>query len=130
MLTTTKLKLIYLVEDNRVFAEMIRNHLQRHNPHFVVKTFDTGEAMLSEPGLIPHVLILDFYLDGKNRHAANGEIILSDFKQRYPDIPVYIITASQNLSQISYLLALGAQALIPKDESLLEMLQEMIWGKI
>lgn len=127
MAISSHIRLVYLVEDNAVYAEMICNHIQRNYPQFAVRCFATGEEMLPNLKLKPHLLIIDYHLDGKNRDAVTGEVILHWVKTLYPDVPVLMITGTQTVSQLSHLLYNGAKALISKDDNLLPHLDEAIW---
>lgn len=129
MSLSSHIRLVYVVEDNTIYSEMICNHLNRNYPQFAVRCFATGEEMLPNLSLKPHLFIVDYHLDGKNSKAVSGEVILHWVTTLYPDVPVLMITGTQNLSSMSHLLYKGAKALITKDDNMLPLIDEAIWGE-
>ena len=121
-------RIVYLVEDNPVYAEMICNHFEHKHPSFAVRRFATGEEMMPHLSLPPNWVILDYFLDGKNECAASGGMILNSIKALNSAINVIMITSSENLSIVANSLNDGAYAFVLKDEDLLYNLDEMIYG--
>ncbi len=124
----TPLRMIFLVEDNSVYAEMICNHIENRHPAFSIRRFATGEEMLPFLSAHPGIIILDYFLDGTNENAANGGVILKAVKEINPETNVIIITSSDNISVAATALNSGANAFVLKDDTLLTHLDEMIYG--
>ncbi|MBX7241921.1 MAG: response regulator [Bacteroidia bacterium] len=120
-------RMIFLVEDNPVYAEMICNHIESRHPTFSIRRFSTGEEMLPFLSSRPGMIILDYFLDGTDENAATGDIIMQAVREVNPEIHVIMITSSENISVAATAMNAGAYALILKDDTLLTHLDEMIY---
>ena len=73
-------KHIFVVDDNTMFAEMLKDHLSKH-PAYKVFVFNTGEDCLENLYLNPDLIILDYHLNDVFKEAANGIEILEEIKK-------------------------------------------------
>lgn len=130
-----KKELIFLVEDNAIFATTARKSLEK-DLGFDVQVFATGEELLKfteeNPSVVPSIVILDFYLNSMVPEAMNGEMILAKLKDPmirnnpYRKIPVIMLSAADELSIAINLLKKGATDYILKDEVFFENLKKTI----
>jgi CheY-like chemotaxis protein len=97
-------KKIFVVDDDRLLATMLADHLRTATPH-TVEVFHTGEACLARLGEHPDLVILDYHLNNEVKDAANGLRILEKLKQL--DRQVHVIMLS---SQAQYGIALQTVA--------------------
>jgi len=133
MENTNNSRLLFIVEDNEMFAETVKLGLE-NTPNTEVKAFYTGEKMLSyiaDGGKLPDVVILDFFLNSTVVDAKNGDEILTEFRKFYRDkkqIPpsVIILTASKDINSAVTLLKKGAKDYIIKDDSFFNNLSKSI----
>lgn len=86
--------LIYIVEDNELYSLSLDFGLS-HSGNYTIQTFISGEECIKNLHRNPDVIVLDYYLPGKNGHD-----ILKEIKQTHPNIPI-IIMSSQNDIQIA-----------------------------
>jgi DNA-binding NarL/FixJ family response regulator len=121
------LKMVYLVEDDMIYSEMLAYHFEQNYPSFILKRFATGEEMIHALNLLPHLVILDYHLNGTERDAANGYMILRHLKAACPEVPVVVITGDTNKYTAYDLMKEGAEACIIKDDRTFVALESIIW---
>lgn len=101
---------IFIVEDNELYSLSLDFGLS-HSGNYIVHTYKSGEECIKNLHKNPDVIVLDYYLPGKNGHD-----ILKEVKQTHPDIPI-IIMSSQNDIQVAVdLLKDGAYDYIIKNK--------------
>lgn len=82
-------KLIYVCDDDKNISELIKMYLE--NDGFEVKTFDTGEKLLSGiRSKLPNLITLDIMLPG-----INGFDALEKIRDKN-DVPVILVSAKDN----------------------------------
>ena len=126
-------RLLFIVEDNEMFAETVKLGLET-TPNTEVKVFYTGEDMLSyldAKGKTPDVVILDFFLNSTVPEAKNGDEILIAFRKYYKSKgqiapSVIMLTASKDINSAVTLLKKGAKDYIIKDDSFFNNLTKSI----
>lgn len=99
----TKKKLIYLVEDNQFYSDLIMYKLMC-NKEYDVKQFQNGEQLFQSwsDTDAPDLIILDMNFDGEdNAKRMNGLEIVRRIKKTY-SMPVVAISGEANMN-----LALG-----------------------
>lgn len=129
MKNTDNSRLVFIVEDNEMFAEIVKSGLE-NEPNTTARKFYTGEEMLSHldgSNETPDIVILDFFLNSTVPDAKNGDEILIEFRKYYRDkgtIPpsVIMLTASKDINSAVSLLKKGAKDFIVKDDSFLNNL--------
>jgi CheY-like chemotaxis protein len=133
MENTENSRLIFIVEDNEMFAETVKLGLEK-SPNTTVVLFYTGEKMLShlaDGGKTPNVIVLDFFLNSTIDEAKNGDEILISLRKYYKDKgqiapSVIMLTASQDVNSAVSLLKKGAKDYIIKDDSFFNSLSKSI----
>ncbi|KAF0202263.1 MAG: response [Bacteroidetes bacterium] len=128
-------ELIFLVEDNPIFATTAQKSLEK-DLGFEVKVFNTGEQLIDfiavNPEIVPSIVILDYYLNSMVAEAMSGEMILAKLKDPmirnnpFRKIPVIMLSAADELSIAVNLLKKGATDYILKDEVFFENLKKTI----
>lgn len=108
-------KLIYLIDDNELFASTVSNGLKTQL-NADVRVFSTGEEMLENLDSKPDVIILDFQLDSQVKTAKDGGEILKELMAIDPDLNVIMLTSMEDLKSAVNLLKKGAVDYILKDE--------------
>ncbi|MBK8604766.1 MAG: response regulator [Saprospiraceae bacterium] len=73
---------IFIVDDEPLLSEMLTDYLMEQNVDFNIETFPTGEACLENLHKQPDAVVLDYYLNSKEKDAANGIDILKEIKTR------------------------------------------------
>lgn len=91
---------VFIVDDEPLLAEMLTDYLKEKNEGFIIESFSTGEACLKKLHEQPDAIVLDYYLNSKQTHAANGIDVLKEIKRKDKKIPVIMLS-----SQTSYVTA-------------------------
>lgn len=95
MKNENKIKL-FLVDDDPIFLKMLE--IEFHDSaDFNIDTFLTGEACVQNLHLQPHLIILDYQLDGTDKTAMNGLETLDEIKKFDPEIPVIMLSAQDKI---------------------------------
>lgn len=115
--------LIYLLEDDREDAYLIKNALKGDKilNHSVV-TFDSLDALTKALGsLTPDLIIMDL-----NLPDSGGFNTMITAKQNAQTVPIVVVTGSEEPLVGDQLIQLGAQDYIPKSELTSSLLQRVI----
>jgi len=111
---------IYIIEDNNVFALMLKSDIANIFEYLPVKIelFESGEKckqrFIEEK---PQVVILDYHLNTKYPDAANGIEILDWIKKKKYDTNVIMLTNVDNIEIVSLALNHGASDYVVKTET-------------
>jgi len=87
---------IFLVDDDALFLKSLEIDFQQQ-ADFDIKTFATGELCLENLSHNPHLIILDYNLNGIVKNAMNGIETLDKIKVIDPDIPVVMLSSQDNI---------------------------------
>src|SRR6185503_5568684 len=123
-----KKKKIFVVEDEEMFANLLRDYLQSHTEH-EVSLFSSGEDCLLEMNKQPDVIILDYFLNIKNKNAANGLQILRKIRSLGSNAHVIMLSSQSEFSVAMRSVAEGAQHYVIKDDIAFERIALLIDGK-
>jgi DNA-binding NarL/FixJ family response regulator len=120
-----KPKKIFIVDDDAMLTEAIKDWLTRKVPHHV-STFYTGEECLKHLYEKPDVIVLDYYLNSVSKDAANGIEILRAIKKFDPAIHVIILSGQEHYGVAAQTIQKGAEHYVSKDESAFEKIASLI----
>ena len=87
---------IFLVDDDAVYLKSLEIEFLEH-ADFTIEAYPTGENCMKNLHHNPDVIILDYQLDGIEKHAMNGIETLDRIKSFNPDIPVIILSAQDKI---------------------------------
>lgn len=107
-------KNIFVVDDDKMFATMLADHLEEQG-HYAVSTFATGEECLERLGEKPDAIILDYYLDSNVPGAKNGLEILQTIHKMAPDQKVIMLSSQEHYGVALRTIASGAVSYVIKD---------------
>lgn len=110
-----KIKL-FLVDDDAVFLKLLEIEFVEHS-NFSVETFMTGEQCIEKLEHKPDVIILDYHLDGNDKSAMNGLIIMDRIKAVNPGIPVIILSCQDKIEVAVNCMHHGALDYVVKSET-------------
>ena len=57
---------VFLIEDDEQVLFMLNDFIKSRFPHFTVRTFVNGENALEAINEMPHVIVLDYFLNSKD----------------------------------------------------------------
>jgi len=110
------MKKILIIEDEKNMIEGLRFNLEARDYH-VIAAFDGETGLRKTTEEQPDLVILDLMLPG-----MNGYEVCKVLKERTPGLPIIMLTAKNQESDIVTGLELGADDYITKPFSILELL--------
>ena len=120
-----KQRLIFVVDDDAMYREMVVLHLS-DNPVNVVKTFSTGEECLKHLYESPDFIILDYNLDNVVKDGADGMKILDKIRKEDKEIKVIMLSGQEQYGVAMQTIRHGAEQYIIKDETAFQKLDELM----
>lgn len=102
-------ELIYIVEDDKFYAEYIRYAIKLSGNHSV-EIFDNAKDFLKQMHRKPAVVSLDYGLPD-----ANGEELLKKVKAMSPETTVFVVSGQEDVETAMKLLHSGAKDYIVKN---------------
>ncbi|UZR99577.1 sigma-54-dependent transcriptional regulator [Chondrinema litorale] len=108
---------IYIVEDDPFFGEALSYQLAL-NPDYKIERFTTGKDFLSHLDEQPSAVSLDFILPD-----MTGMEVLKKIKDKYPHMPVFVLSAQQEMETALALFRAGAEDYIIKNEEAIHRLR-------
>lgn len=118
-------KKVLLVDDEVDFVDVVRTRLEANNFE-VVTAYDGEEALEKVKEKMPDIIILDVMMP-----KINGFDVCRKLKgdQNYKEIPIIMLTAKFQTSDIKFGAAMGANAYITKPfepQVLLDKMRELL----
>ncbi|MCD4683534.1 MAG: response regulator [Bacteroidales bacterium] len=108
-------KKIFIVDDNEMFAEMLKDRLT-NNPSYRISVFNTGEECIKNLYLNPDLIILDYFLNDVFKEAANGLEILGEIKRHNDQIHVIMLSSQEKYTVAAQTISKGAEQYVVKDD--------------
>jgi two-component system OmpR family response regulator len=118
-------KKIFIVEDEELFANLLKDYLERKTVH-EISLFNTGEDCLQEMHQNPDVIILDYYLDSKEKSAADGLEILRKLRGMGSKAHIIILSGQSGFGVAMQSRFDGAQHYVIKDDQAFERIELLI----
>lgn len=118
-------KLIFIVDDNVMFAEMMADNLSKHSK-YKVKIYSTGEQCLENLYENPDLIILDYYLNDIYKDAANGLEILTEIKRKKFDPKVIMLSSQKQYSVAAQTISKGALHYVIKDDDAFKNVSKLL----
>lgn len=109
---------IFLVDDDATFLRSLEHHLQqRLKAPVQIQSFSTGEACLMNIQKKPDIVVLDYFLDSRDRFAMNGLQVLEWIQRSRPEAAVIMLSAHDKLPVAVEALKTGAIDYVVKNEN-------------
>jgi DNA-binding NarL/FixJ family response regulator len=118
-------KLIFIVEDNAVYAKSLDIYLRTKFEGIEVKIFQVGELAIDSLSLKPEFIIIDYFLNSKFYDAEDGVTILQEIKKRNPNVQVIILSSEQDEKVVDKIKETGC-LYIHKDAEAFEKVRNLI----
>ena len=97
---------------------------------FNIQSFPTGEACLQHLDDQPDIVILDYYLNSKEKDAANGIDILKEIKRRNKALPVIMLSSQKSYGTASQTVMYGAMHYVIKGQDAFEEIYQLIKANV
>jgi DNA-binding NtrC family response regulator len=121
---------IFIVDDEPLLSEMLTDYLKDQNPGFNIKSFPTGEDCLKSLHENPDAVVLDYYLNSKEKDASNGVDILKEIKRRDKKIPVIMLSSQKSYSVATQTIMYGAVHYVIKGQDAFNEIYELIKANV
>lgn len=118
-------KLIFIVEDNAMYAKSLEIFLKSKFEGVEVKTFPVGELCIDNLHLNPDYIIMDYFLNSKYFDAEDGLSILKEIKAKNPKPKIIILSSQQDVKVALAVKDAGSMYVIKNDEAF-ENIQSVI----
>lgn len=116
---------IFIVEDDKMQAEMVKDHLiQNHRNE--VKSFENGEQMLEHLNEKPQVILLDYNLSSASKTAMDGANVLQKIKTFDEGIEVVMYSGQDSIEVAVKTMKYGAYDYIVKNSSAFQRLDNIL----
>jgi len=99
--TNSTQKLIFIVEDNEVYAKALQSFLQTTFPNIKeIIIFNLGEMCLLELHRNPGTVIMDYLLNSDFASAYNGFEVIKRIKASKPETNIVVLSAQEKLDSL------------------------------
>jgi DNA-binding NarL/FixJ family response regulator len=122
--------LLFIVDDEPLLSEMLTDYLKEQYNGFRIKSFPTGEDCLHKLHESPDAVILDYYLNSKEKDASNGIDILKEIKKRNKALPVIMLSSQKSYGTASQTIMYGAVHYVIKGQDAFEEIYELIKANV
>lgn len=114
--------LIFIVEDDKFYADVIRKALESRN-FMNVKTFPSGEECLKNLHRKPEIILLDYRLGDD---LMDGMEVLKTIRKSGVDAQVIFLTGVDKLEVATNTIKAGAYDYVVKSEAAMERIRNVI----
>ncbi|HQW25090.1 MAG TPA: response regulator [Saprospiraceae bacterium] len=121
---------IFIVDDEPLLSEMLTDYLKEQYDGFNLRSFPTGEACLQSLDEQPDAVVLDYYLNSKEKNAANGIDILKEIKRRDKAIPVIMLSSQKSYATASQTIMYGAMHYVIKGQDAFDEIFQLIKANV
>lgn len=121
---------LFIVDDEPLLSEMLTDYLTGQHPGFIIKSFPTGEACLEHLYESPDAIVLDYYLNSREKNASNGIDILKEIKKRNNVLPVIMLSSQERYSVATQTIMYGAVHYVIKGKDAFHEIYELIKANV
>ena len=125
-MATEKVDYIFLVDDEPIQNEMLKDFLSERLEDFKFKTFESGELALKEMDQNPHIVVLDYHLNSHLPDQQNGVEILKAIKERHPQVQVIMLSGQDKIEVAVESMKYGASDYVIKGETAFSRMENVI----
>ncbi len=120
-----KEKLIYVVDDDPFILKLVEKSLEKEG--YRVRLFEYGEECLQALDKeMPDLIVLDYLFSSREKEVMNGKEVFSNIRERFPSMPVIMLSGQDSGGVVLELARLGMNDYIIKDSALTRNLLESI----
>lgn len=103
---------LFIVDDNPSMVVALKHYIQNKFKGIKISTFNDGESCIREVDKNTNIVILDYYMDGKN-----GLDVLKEIKEINPKTEVVMLSSNNDLDVVIKSLRSGATDYVVKGPS-------------
>ena len=121
---------IFIVDDEPLLTEMLSDYLTMQDPNLSITSFPTGEECLKYLDEKPDTVILDYYLNSREKEAANGIDILREIREKDKALPVIMLSSQRSYSTAAKTFMYGAVHYVIKGKDAFQEIFEHIKANV
>ena len=121
---------VFIVDDEPLLLEMLADYIKENNSNLDVSCFSTGEECLKSMHLHPDLIVLDYYLNSKEKDAANGLDILKEMKEIDRALPVIMLSSQKSYSTAAKTIGYGAMNYVVKGKAAFAEIYQLIKANV
>ncbi len=121
---------IFIVDDEPLLTEMLTDYLHEQDSNLELKSFPTGEACVQSLEAEPDLVVLDYYLNSKEKEAANGIDILKTIKSKNKALPVVMLSSQKSYSTAMQTIGYGAIHYVIKGQDAFDEIYQLIKANV
>lgn len=126
-LKTERTGIVFIVEDNKMYSEMLKEFLNTKIPAIKeLKLFPVGETCLMELHKNPDVIIIDYFLDSKYYDAETGLEIVKQIRLEKPEMNIIVLSAQEDIEVVLEAVKKYNCSYVKKDENAFGKVEEMV----
>lgn len=115
---------LYIVDDNKLLAADLKHFLHnRFGADIQISTFNDGESCLEKIDCTTHIVILDYFMNGKN-----GLEILKSIKVINPKTEVIMLSNNEDIAIAIETFRAGAKDYVVKGEGSWKKITQLVTG--
>jgi|ERR1035437_9091712 DNA-binding NarL/FixJ family response regulator len=120
-------KIIFIVEDNEVYAKSLKSYIQSHIRGIKeIKNFNIGEMCLMELHREPSVVIMDYFLNTQFKPAYNGLEIIKRIKASRPQTNIIVLSTHEKINDIAEAIKQYGCSYVQKDREAFNKVEQLI----
>lgn len=120
-------KLVFIVEDNEVYAKSLQMFLQtRFSEITEVSIFKIGEACMFEIHRDPDIVIMDYFLNSKYTEANNGLEIIKRIKALKPQTNIIVLSAQEEFDVVIEAIKLYDCNYVQKEQNAFDKVEHIV----
>ncbi len=127
---TQKQTKIFIVDDEPLLSEMLSDFLSGQEANLEISCFPTGEDCLAMLEANPDIVVLDYYLNSREKDAANGLDILREMKKKNKALPVIMLSSQESYSTAGQTIMFGAIHYVIKGPDAFQEIYDLIKANI
>lgn len=130
MATHTFSKKIFIVDDEPLLTEMLKDAIEEEFSSVEVTAFPTGEACLRSLDQGPDLVVLDYHLNSREKAAANGIDILKEIKNHDKALPVIMLSSQKSYGTAAQTILYGAVHYVMKGQDAFAEINDLIKANV
>lgn len=113
---------LFIVDDNKLMVTDLKHYLEkRFGVSVQISTFNDGESCLAKVDKYTHIVILDYFLSGKN-----GLEILKSIKAINPKTEVIMLSGNENIAMAIETFRAGAKDYVLKGQGSWKKISKLV----
>lgn len=119
-------KVIFIVDDNRVYSKSLHSFLTTRFPNTKIEIFSDGESCLIALFKNPTIVIMDYILNTDDSNAADGLSIIQKIKTSSVKTNIILLSAQTDLDVFVKAISIYGCTYLQKDEQAFKKIDHFI----